>query len=158
MNIKFDHIFSADSISAENIDIVGSIDLQYFPTPWKRSAWEDLFSNSSKMLTLARSSGTIVGFTLFDLNVVDSFAHLLKIIILPDIQNKGVGELLLRSCFNILTTDKKINQYFLEVEVGNQAAISLYNKCGLHIIHTKKDFYGTSKDAFIMTMNHGRSI
>lgn len=158
MNLKFDHIFSAEDISAETVNQVSSIDLQYFPTPWKKSAWEDLFSNSPRMLTLASSSGTIVGFALFDINVVDSFAHLLKIIIIPEAQKKGIGELLLRSCFEVLTTDKKINQYFLEVEVGNQSALSLYKKCGLQIIHTKKDFYGASKDAFIMTMNSDCSI
>lgn len=158
MNLKFDHIFSAEDISAEVINSISSIDLQYFPTPWKKSAWEDLFSNSNRILSLAYSSGELLGFALFEFSVVDSFAHLLKIIIIPNAQNKGAGEALLRSCLEVLTSDKTINQYFLEVEIGNEPAIGLYKKCGLQIIHTKKDFYGASKDAYIMTMTRDSSI
>lgn len=153
MNIHFEYFFTAKDIAAENIDILSSIDNLYFPIPWKASDWNKIFVNSSRLLVVARSTESIIGFALFDINVVDSFAHLLKIIVIPDIQNKGVGGRLLKSSLEFLMTNQKINKYFLEVEVGNIRAISLYKKCGLEIIHTKKDFYGSSKDAFIMTMN-----
>jgi ribosomal protein S18 acetylase RimI-like enzyme len=45
-----------------------------------------------------------------------------------------------------------ISHYFLEVEVTNNSAIKLYEKSSFKIIHQKKHFYGTGRDAFVMTL------
>lgn len=151
MSLVVDHIFKAENISAETIATISSIDLQYFPTPWKESDWNQLFTNSSQMLTVMRNASEVVGFTLFDVNDVDSFAHLLKIVIVPKCKNQGLGESLLKSSLGTLQVERKIRNLFLEVEVLNIFAIKLYKKFGFKIIHTKKDFYGTGRDAYIMT-------
>jgi ribosomal-protein-alanine N-acetyltransferase len=153
MNIEFDHIFSAESISVESLDTLSALDLQYFPTPWKASDWKEIFTNVSRMLTVVRSPKEIIGFALFDNNAVDSFAHLLKIVIIPRNRSKGLGEKVLKSSLDALKQREKIFNIFLEVEVSNFSAINLYKKMDFEIIHSKKDFYGAGKDAYIMTAN-----
>jgi len=158
MNAKIEHLFSAEELSPELIDILTSIDLLYFPTPWKVESWRELFQNNSRLLTLMRISGNVVGFALFDFSYADSFAHLLKIIIIPEFRKCGRGEVLLKSSLRVLLTDKKVSNYFLEVDVANHAAVGLYQRLGFQIIHTKKDFYGASKDAYIMTADLSYTI
>jgi ribosomal-protein-alanine N-acetyltransferase len=150
--------FSAEQISAGKINAISAIDLKYFPTPWDRDSWNALFQGHDRMLCLASISEEVVGFTLFDFSVVDSFAHLLKILTLPAYQKQGLGGELLKFSLEVLETEKKIEHFFLEVEHANCSAVSLYKKCGFEVIHTKKDFYGNAKDAFVMTKNLTRVI
>jgi ribosomal-protein-alanine N-acetyltransferase len=108
------------------------------------------------MLTVVRSPTEIIGFALFDTNHVDSFAHLVKIVILPNYRSKGLGERLLKSCIDALIQNEQIYNLFLEVEVTNLSAIKLYKKMNFKIIHSKKDFYGAGKDAYIMTASQNK--
>jgi ribosomal-protein-alanine N-acetyltransferase len=148
--VKF--IFSAENISAENLEMLALLDQKFFPTPWDIASWKTLFTGSPRLLSFTKLEDDIIGFALFDINTVDSFAHLLKIAIVPKYKNKGFAKALFGPSIDKLLNEQKIRNFFLEVEVTNQDAIGLYLKFGFKIIHTKKDFYGTRRDAYVMTL------
>lgn len=128
------------------------LDKKFFPTPWSRESWDELFSGHARSLTVVYRDDELVGFSLFDLSVADSFAHLLKILINPDFRKKGVAADLLKFALDSLQT-QGLRHYFLEVEEDNHAAQKLYLSAGFKTIHRKKDFYGDGRAALIMTLD-----
>lgn len=150
MNLSFE--FYTEAINLD-LDLLFQIDSTNFPTPWDQVSWQNLFQNSQRCLGIAKINNETVGFILFDLNVVDSFGHLLKIITISSFKNQGIGSGLLKYGLKYLKEEKGIKDFFLEVEASNLSAINLYKKENFKIIHTKKNFYGQDRDAFIMTLS-----
>ena len=126
------------------------IDNAYFPTPWDLNSWSNFLSDSDKVLFILTNSDEIIGFSMFQFNDIDRFAHLLKILIIPSYREQSLGRFLLSQSL-VTLREKGIVNFYLEVEQGNQSALKLYEKSGFNIIHSKKDFYGENRSAFIMT-------
>jgi len=124
------------------------LDKQYFPTPWDLGSWLHLFHHD-RLLVMITIEDQVMGFCLFDKSTMDSFAHLLKILIVPSFRDLGYGHKLLLGAVSHLGL-KGINKFFLEVESDNDAAQRLYESIGFKRIHLKKDFYGKNRDALIM--------
>ena len=78
------------------------------------------------------------------------FSILLKILIIPSFRQQNLASFLLSKSIMILGEDG-IKNVYLEVEQTNSSALKLYEKYGFNIIHSKKDFYGSNRSAFIMT-------
>ena len=152
--MKREYIFitSSDEISEEVFQSIHQLDSQQFPNPWSLSAFKDFLIGQDFLLTVVYENKSIVGFTLFNILFVDSFAHLLKIVIDNSVRGKKIGFDLLIESMNYL---EKLNilKFFLEVEQTNQSAINLYSKVGFKIVHLNKNFYGTDRHALIMTRN-----
>jgi len=102
------------------------------------------------LLVILRLEQSVVGFCLFNKSVADSFAHLLKILIIPECRGQGLAQKLLINALGQLQNEG-CTQYFLEVEEDNFAAQKLYSSLGFKSIHRKKDFYGANRAALIMT-------
>lgn len=131
---------------------IQDLDLSEFQRPWSLGAWQQLkdnFDNYSIVSLLNHNE--MIGFSLWQTNAVDSFAHLLKIIIKNKYRSSGYGFLLLNHSLNLLKS-KNIKSFYLEVESENDSAIALYKKSGFHKIHYKKSFYHNGSDADIMTL------
>ena len=94
------------------------LDLNFFPTPWTLDSWKDLFNNQQGFLILLKRDDSIIGFCLFDTVVADSFAHLLKILIIPSERIQGRAKMLLKEALRNLDTNG-FSRYFLEVEEDN---------------------------------------
>lgn len=152
MNFEINYILKAEDLAVGDVNSLIGIDQRYFPTPWTYSAWDELFTNVPRLLSVFRLEKEIIGFALFNLSSVDSFGHLLKIIVLPEYRNQGKGEMLLGSSLTFLRENQEIKCFFLEVEATNQSAINAYERCGFKMVHRKKDFYGNGRDAFVMTI------
>lgn len=128
------------------------LDQKYFPNPWTLDNWNKLLNDSAQDIYLAEArgeQGQVLAFILYLLSPADRFAHLVKILCLPDIQRQGLATELLR-CSEKELTQAQINHFFLEVEATNTAAIGLYQKFGYLHIHTQRDFYGSGRDALVM--------
>jgi ribosomal-protein-alanine N-acetyltransferase len=126
------------------------IDNAYFPTPWDLNSWSSFLSDSGKVLFVLTNSDEIIGFSMFQFSDIDRFAHLLKILIIPSYREQSLGSFLLSKSL-VSLREKGVANFYLEVEQGNQSALKLYEKSGFNIIHSKKDFYGENRSAYIMT-------
>lgn len=72
-----------------------------------------------------------------------------SIAVLPDSRRKGTGAKLLEECERKFLKSG-LGMSSLEVDVGNDAAIALYESMGYETIGIMKDFYGTGRDAYVM--------
>ena len=151
MSHTFELIKGQEAFTSDLALALFELDQNYFPTPWTRDSWLDLFKEQERLLvTLKKSEGVLIGFCLFDLSHADSFAHLLKVLIIPEERTKKYSKPLLEKALEHLKAHQ-FSQFFLEVEADNYAAQKLYLSCGMKVIHRKKDFYGQGRDALIMT-------
>ena len=141
--------------SAKKADVLFELyklDTSYFPTPWSEKSWDNVFSKENDPLLIVDKCVEIIrGFILFDVNLVDSFAHLLKILVTPESRGHKIAKNLLNEAIEILR-ERGVDTLFLEVEEDNLIARSLYEGMGFKIIHKKKNFYSNGQTAIIMTL------
>ncbi|NJK47588.1 ribosomal protein S18-alanine N-acetyltransferase [Candidatus Gracilibacteria bacterium] len=77
-------------------------------------------------------------------------AHITLLMIDPDYQGKGLGQLLLYSLLED-AYKRQLERATLEVRVSNEVAISLYKKFGFKIAGRRKGYYQTTgEDALIL--------
>jgi [ribosomal protein S18]-alanine N-acetyltransferase len=77
-------------------------------------------------------------------------SHITLLMIHPDFQGFGLGQLLL---FALLSdaVSRKLERATLEVRISNEAAIALYKKFGFQIAGRRKNYYKTTnEDALIL--------
>jgi len=129
--------------------VLSELDHQFFPTPWTLEAWRSIHEQD-RLLVILMSEKSVFGFCLFNQSVADSFAHLLKVLIIPDARGRGFAKILLLNALSQLQNEG-FNHFFLEVEEDNYVAQKLYISMGFKSIHRKKDFYGSNRSALIMT-------
>lgn len=157
MSLTFEIITKANEENSLALLFCQTLDLDYFPNPWSKSDWENLFiGTQDRLLVVAFEEGSIIGFSLFDFSRADSFSHLLKILIHPSKRGKGLGDDLLN--FSLKTLKAwEIETVFLEVEENNVGAQALYEKCEFKKIHLKKHFYSNGGNAWVMTRELSRT-
>lgn len=149
MSVHFYLIEGHDALTSTMAFALFSLDQNFFPTPWSKDSWENLFQGHDRTLLVASSGHEYIGFSLFDLSRADSFAHLLKMIVHPELRGQGLGRKLLENHLGALKKEG-LQHFFLEVEEENHVAQNLYQACGFKVIHRKKDFYGNNRHALIM--------
>lgn len=153
MSQKYIVIDETSALTADVLFVLKDLDSKYFPTPWDNSSWDHvLLSGPERFILIDERDGRVPGFILFELNLVDSFAHLLKILVNPESRGQKIGKGLLNEAISVLKK-RGINTFFLEVEEENLVAQNLYENVGFKIIHKKKHFYSNGGTAIIMTLS-----
>ena len=150
VQLYFEIIKCRSQLSDADLTQLIELDTHYFPTPWSMTLWENLKFEPDNLLIILKLGEAIVAFSLLGINRSDNFGHLLKILVHPEHRGKGLAMFLLSKTLNALK-EIDIHKVYLEVEQANQTALKLYEKLGFNIIHSKKDFYGSNRSAFIMT-------
>lgn len=81
-------------------------------------------------------------------------AHITMLLIDPDYQGQGLGQLLLYSLLED-AVKRGLERATLEVRANNQVALSLYEKFGFKIAGRRKNYYAqTREDALILWRSH----
>ncbi len=128
-------------------------DQEYFPTPWSEDGWRSSLASSDRYaLYVVKDGMAIAGFSLFYLLGEDHLAHLQKIVVGPKYRRDGVAMKLMSIALDDLKSSG-FAKFYLEVEHGNSAAKSLYQKLAFKLIRVSKNFYGAEKDAEIMMLS-----
>lgn len=153
MTQKYIVIDKTSALEADVLFQLKKLDLDHFPTPWDAASWDKVFDEGGpRFILIDEREGVIPGFILFELNVVDSFAHLLKILVNPESRGLKIGKNLLNEAIRVLN-ERGISHFFLEVEEENSVARSLYESMGFKVIHKKKHFYSNGGTAIIMSLD-----
>lgn len=90
--------------------------------------------------------GYLVGQIIFEMS------DLYYVAVDPDYRAKGYGRLLVEK-FVEDACKREGDTMSLEVRMSNQAAISLYEKCGFISVGTRTRYYADGEDALLMTRN-----
>ena len=157
-----------------DLDQVMEIEQVSFPTPGSARAYRyELSQNEPSELLVVREApetstlrgkllrrarlrkpGNVLGYAGCWLLVDD--CHVSTIAVHPDWRGQGLGELLLVS---LMDRGKELGAHraTLEVRISNQAAQSLYHKCGFEIVSLRRKYYADNEDAYIMATPHFES-
>lgn len=118
--------------------------------PWTQRQFEESF-RANHFGWGADSAGRLRGFALFS-QILDE-ATLLNIVVDPASRRQGLARQLLSSALTSLS-ERGAARCFLEVRVGNAAAIALYRSLGFHTDGTRRDYYPSAtgrEDALLMS-------
>lgn len=126
------------------------LDSQYFPQPWSDGSWEGVGEVSGEyFLSIGEKGGRVCAFALYRLNPYEGVAHLLKLLVTPEMRGNGMGYNLLSYGFTELDKLGYAKKY-LEVADSNYSAIATYKKLGLFEVNRVKRFYSNGDTAIIM--------
>jgi ribosomal-protein-alanine N-acetyltransferase len=117
---------------------------------WTESSWIEFINSKSKyQLSVYFCGDKLLGFSLYSINKFDESAHLLKIAVQHNSKRRGIGRNILNSSLaNLL--ELKTKSIFLEVEVENFHAISLYISAGFEKLNKVGKFYSDGASAYRM--------
>lgn len=145
--LNFHQFFDAKQASE-----LSMLDHSYFPYPWSEGAWSDLSKTSGMYCgTLIREGDKVIGFSLYLLSPLESLAHLLKILIVPESRGFGLGQSILEFERPYLKS-LGYQRSYLEVAAKNVGAIAVYQRFGFQTIHRQAHYYSDGQDALMMEL------
>ena len=119
----------------------------YGKEAWTLAQFKEEFAGKDRMYVTAESAGELIAYA----GVVNlaGTADVLTITVADGHRRKGIGRELLRRLIDWSRT-QKCEAIMLEVRVGNEEAIPLYQSFGFIEISRRKDYYGPGKTAIVM--------
>lgn len=140
----------------DDLDRVVEIERQSFPTP--RSASALRYDLRRDCFLVYEELGEVTGYVIIDVESSppwmsvfegDIYGHVLDIAVAPEHRRKGIGEGLMRAGLAALS-ETDAAKVKLEVRVGNDVAIEMYEKLGFETVRRLKSYYSNGDDAWLM--------
>lgn len=142
--------FYARKMRYADIDMVVKNEAAAYLYPWTKRIFLDCLRAGHQCWVLANNHKIVAHGVM---SVAIGECHLLTLCVHPNFQRLGYG----RNIFNLLLNRAyklDATECFLEVRIGNEAAITLYKSIGFAVIGKRKNYYPTScgrEDAYIMS-------
>jgi len=138
-------------LRTSDVTYVAALEAQIHAAPWTAGNFRDALAAGYSALVGERE-GRIVAFGV--MMMAPGEAQLLNLSVVPDSRRQGMGRELLRR-FTAIAARFGAAQIFLEVRVGNAAAISLYEDEGFLRVARRARYYpvddeGVREDALVM--------
>jgi ribosomal-protein-alanine N-acetyltransferase len=120
-------------------------------TSWSRHSFlGEIKSLHSRCFTLRTRNGdkdSLIGFICF--RMVEGESELLNLAIHPDYRQKGFGRQLMQFYIDFCH-EQKVETFYLETGVKNQAAIRFYRSFAYRPVGIRQKFYPENEDALLM--------
>ncbi len=135
----------------EDIDDISKIEEECFSMPWSLCALEEFFHGNYSHILTAIVDGTVAGYITYT-KIFDEL-QIANIAVSSHMRRMKIGTKLI---YSLLDTYKDDTQKItLEVRKSNNAAISLYEKCGFEIVGIRKNYYSKPvEDALLMNYTY----
>lgn len=137
-----------EKLSEKYIDSVFKIESQSIGKCDKETIKNTIKSDTVNYYLLLESD-EVVGF--FECSIIPPESELYDIAIVKDKQGKGYSKILMNYYIDLLKS-KNVETVFLEVNIINNKAISLYEKFGFKKYSERKNYYGDN-DAVLMKLD-----
>ncbi len=146
------HNFTIRAVAQESAEILTHIHEQCFPRYWNREAFTDFFVVDGTFSFLVENEFEPVAMLVY--RVAFEQADILTLAVLPSWRKKGIAKLLVEKMLDGCK-GLGVKKIFLEVEVGNDPAIKLYEDYDFKHISRRKLYYqqldGSLTDALVMS-------
>lgn len=127
---------------------LAKMEAEIFTDAWSENAFRTLLTHDYCHYLVAEAGGKVVGFA--GMTVIAGEGDVDKVMVAPEHRRRGLAEEMLRELF-ALGGCLGVEAYTLEVRVGNEPAIRLYEKMGFRGEGVRPGFYEKPKeDALIM--------
>ncbi len=136
-----------------DIPAVMAVERAAYTSGWPTTAFErELTTNAMARYLVARAPAPAPAVVAFGgLWLMVDQAHIVTIAVLPELQRRGYGRLVLHGLVE-LAAASGMDSVTLEVRPSNQAARALYRRYGFYEVGLRKRYYADNhEDAIIMT-------
>lgn len=116
-----------------------------FENPWNKK----LINSSCKISKVVLQENKVLAYICVDFVFDEAEIHMIAV--KTQLQNRGIGSLLLKEILNSLKR-KNVKKVFLEVNENNKIAICFYKKFGFKEVFKRKKYYKNNDDAIIMEL------
>lgn len=131
-----------------DLEQVCKIEQESFSDPWSRGTFVNSLCNPNEIYIVAEENDVILGFCGM-WNIVGE-GNITNVAVKRDYRGKKVGKALVIRLLE-LGEELEVYDFTLEVRVGNQSAIALYEKLGFEQAGIRKSYYTMpTEDAIIM--------
>ena len=133
----------------EDLDQVMKIERELFSPPWTREGFFAYLTHKDAMFLVVEEKGEILAYC--GLLMVLDEGDITNVAVRPDRQREGIGHFLMDSLIR-LAEEQGVTTIHLEVRVGNDTAIRLYERMGFTRDGIRKQYYTDPvEDALLMT-------
>ena len=133
----------------EDLDQVMKIERELFSPPWTREGFFTYLTHKDAMFLVVEEKGEILAYC--GLLMVLDEGDITNVAVRPDRQREGIGHFLMDSLIR-LAEEQGVTTIHLEVRVGNDIAIRLYERMGFTRDGIRKQYYTDPvEDALLMT-------
>jgi [ribosomal protein S18]-alanine N-acetyltransferase len=141
-----------EPLTAERLEAVLCIEQQAYPHPWTRGNFNDAMA-SGYLGQLLMAGDALLGYFVA-MKGVDE-VHLLNITVAPAYQRQGWARVML-DALAIWARGQGADWLWLEVRVGNERAMAVYESHGYCRVGVRKAYYpadhGQREDAVVMSL------
>lgn len=137
------------AIAPTDVELQG-LDQRFFPRPWKSSDWNSIEGKHHRLLGLFESN-RLIGFALFHVAPSVDTAHLLKILLVPEVRGSGKADYFWKGLLDSLKSEG-IQKIYLEVEESNQRAQRFYERQRFQVLRRAKAYYSDGEGAVMMQL------
>jgi ribosomal-protein-alanine N-acetyltransferase len=145
--------FAVRPMTADDLDAVLEVEAACYTNPWGRAIFARELNNAWASLELvveAHAPELPVAHLVYW--VVHDELHILNVATAPRFRRRGLASAMLRRLLAICR-QQRLLYLTLEVRVGNEAAIALYQAFGFAPIGRRKNYYADNgEDALVMAL------
>lgn len=144
--------------STKDLDAICHIEADAFPPPesFPPSLFDSLLQEPANSFLLGEdASGEHVGYCVSSLK--GSNAHLISIAVLREHRRRGVASALLQNLMERLE-HRGVDELWLEVNTGNEGAITLYEKFGFAKMMILENYYSDGSPALRMRLSLNKQL
>lgn len=138
---------------AAYVPVLAALHREAFAVPWSEKAFASAIAAPGTAVIMATQdqAENAVGFILFR-QVLDE-AEILTLMVRPEIHRQGCGKSLLEAAVTCLQS-RGVRRLFLDVDITNHAAKSLYQHAHFNVIGRRRGYFktpsGGRSDALVM--------
>ncbi|MDY4691999.1 MAG: ribosomal protein S18-alanine N-acetyltransferase [Blautia sp.] len=133
----------------DDLDQVMEIETDLFPVPWTREGFFTFLTREDTMFLVVEEKGRILGYC--GLIMVLDEGDITNVAVRRDRQREGIGNFIMESMIRMADC-RGVSTLHLEVRVGNETAIRLYERVGFTRDGIRKNYYSDpTEDAVLMT-------
>jgi [ribosomal protein S18]-alanine N-acetyltransferase len=134
--------------TAEDIDGVHRLEVEAFPSPWRREFFVSELTASGRFNLVARRDGKVIAYV-FAMWFFDEM-HVNKIAVTRSERRHGIAADLMDRCITFARTHR-IKTVSLEVRKSNQGAQEFYKRLEFHATYVRQRYYPDGEAAVVMT-------
>lgn len=136
-------------MTSEDVDQVSELEAANFSMPWSKESFLEILNNSDTLYMVAADGEKIVG-TCGIITAVGE-GDICNVVVDENYRKRGLAYELVNTVMECAAKELGVTAYTLEVRVGNEAAIRLYEKLGFKSVGVRPKFYQKPvEDALIM--------
>lgn len=132
----------------EDIDGVHRLEVEAFPSPWRREFFASELTASGRFNLVARRGGKVIGYV-FAMWFFDEM-HVNKIAVTGSERRHGLAAELMDRCIAFAKVHR-IKSVSLEVRKSNKGAQEFYRHLEFHATYVRQRYYPDGEAAVVMT-------